>query len=268
MDSKPLDGQRALVTGASSGIGRAIAYVFAEAGAAVAVNYRSSQEEAEQIARDIQGRGGKAISVQGDVSKPEDCEELFGVIERELGGIDVLVANAGLQRDASFTDMTLDDWHKVIEVNLTGQFICAQEAVRCFRRQGLDPQRSPALGKIIFTSSVHQTIPWAGHVNYATAKGGLRLLMESMAQELAEEKIRVNGIAPGAIKTAINEDAWKTKDAEEQLLKLIPYGRVGEANDVAKAAVWLASDESDYVVGTTLFIDGGMMLYPGFREGG
>ncbi|TDX22127.1 glucose 1-dehydrogenase [Modicisalibacter xianhensis] len=268
MDSKPLAGQRALVTGASSGIGRAIAYAFAEAGASVVVNYRSSREEAEQIASDIQQHGGKAFAVQGDVSEPEGCETLFGAIEQELGGIDVLVANAGLQRDAAFTDMSLEDWQKVIDVNLTGQFVCAQEAVRQFRQQGLDPKRSRALGKILFTSSVHQAIPWGGHVNYASAKGGVKLLMESMAQELAGEKIRVNAIAPGAIKTAINTDAWETEEAREKLLKLIPYGRIGEPDDVAKAAVWLASDDADYVVGTTLFIDGGMMLYPAFREGG
>ena len=268
MTNQPLAGQRALVTGASSGIGRAIACAFAEAGAAVVVNYRSSREEAEQVADAIRKRGGQAVAVQADVSEPEGCDTLFDAIERELGGIDVLVANAGLQRDAAFTDMSLDDWRKVIDVNLTGQFVCAQEAVRRFRQQGPDPQRSPALGKILFTSSVHQAIPWAGHVNYAAAKGGMKLLMESMAQELAEEKIRVNAIAPGAIKTAINTEAWETEDAQEKLLKLIPYGRIGEPEDVAKAAVWLTSDESDYVIGTTLFIDGGMMLYPAFREGG
>jgi glucose 1-dehydrogenase len=268
MGGKPLAGQRAVVTGASSGIGRSIACAFAEAGASVVVNYRSSREDAEQIVSEIEKRGGKAIAVQADVSKPKDCEALFEAAERELEGIDVLVANAGLQRDAAFTEMSLDDWRKVIDVNLTGQFLCAQEAVRRFRRQGLDPARSPALGKILFTNSVHQAIPWAGHVNYAAAKGGMKLLMESMAQELAEEKIRVNAIAPGAIKTPINQDAWDSEEARKGLLKLIPYGRIGEPEDVAKAAVWLASDDSDYVVGTTLFIDGGMQLYPAFREGG
>lgn len=266
--SEPLAGQRSLVTGASSGIGRATACTLAGAGAAVAVNYLSNRDEAEQVVKEIRQRGGTAFSVQADISKPDDCETLFETIRQEFGGVDVVVANAGIQRDAAFTEMTLDDWHKVLDVNLTGQFVCAQEAVRCFRRQGLNPERSRALGKIIFTSSVHQDIPWAGHVNYATAKGGLKLLMESMAQELAVEKIRVNAIAPGAIKTAINREAWETKEARKKLLKLIPYGRVGEPEDVAKAVVWLASDESDYVVGTTLFVDGGMMLYPAFREGG
>jgi glucose 1-dehydrogenase len=268
MSGQLLSRQRALITGGSSGIGRAIAFAFAQAGAEIAVNYRSDREAAEQVVTEIQQRGGKAIAVQADISEPEDCERLFSTIEQEIGGIDVVIANAGIQRDAAFTEMTLEDWHKVIEVNLTGQFLCAQAAIRRFRRQGPDTKRSPALGKIIFTSSVHQAIPWAGHANYVTAKGGLKMLMESMAQELAGEKIRVNAIAPGAIKTAINKEAWESQDAKEKLLKLIPYGRVGEPEDVARVAVWLASDESDYVVGTTIFVDGGMMLYPAFREGG
>lgn len=268
MPHRLLEKTRALVTGASSGIGETVALAFADAGASVIVNYRSSRDAAERIAGDIRRGGGNAVAVQGDISKPEDCRRLFEAARQELGGIDVVAANAGLQRDAAFADMTLEDWQEVIDVNLTGQFLCAQEAVRCFRRQGLDPKRSPALGKIIFTSSVHQMIPWAGHVNYAAAKGGLKLLMESMAQELAAEKIRVNAIAPGAIKTAINQDAWDSEDARQRLLRLIPYGRIGAPQDIGKAAVWLASDESDYVVGATLFVDGGMALYPAFREGG
>jgi glucose 1-dehydrogenase len=268
MPPRILESARALITGASSGIGEGIARAFAGAGASVIVNYRSSKEDAERLAAEIRQQGGHAVAVQGDVSKPENCGRLFEAAQRELGGIDIVVANAGLQRDAAFAEMSVEDWQKVIDVNLSGQFICAQEAVRCFRRRGLDPSRSPALGKIVFTSSVHQIIPWAGHVNYAAAKGGLKLLMETMAQELAAEKIRVNAIAPGAIKTAINKDAWESEQARQKLLQLIPYGRIGEPEDVGKAAVWLASDESDYVVGTTLYIDGGMLLYPAFREGG
>lgn len=268
MQNRVLEKQRAIITGGSSGIGEAIARAFADAGASVIVNYRSGQEAAEQIVSDIRQHGGQAVAVQADVSKADDCRRLFDAAQQEFGGVDVLVANAGMQRDAAFADMSLEDWQMVLDVNLTGQFICAQQAVRCFRRQELNPRRSPALGKIIFTNSVHQVIPWAGHVNYAAAKGGLKLLMESMAQELASEKIRVNAIAPGAIKTAINKDAWESEQAQEKLLRLIPYGRVGEPEEIGKAAVWLASDESDYVIGTTLFIDGGMLLYPAFREGG
>ncbi|PVA08373.1 SDR family oxidoreductase [Thalassorhabdomicrobium marinisediminis] len=268
MPSSPLEHARAIVTGASSGIGEGIARAFAKAGASVIVNYHSDAEAAARIVGDIRDGGGQAEAVQADISTPEGCETLFDAAEERFGGLDVLVSNAGIQRDAAFTELTLEDWRQVLDVNLTGQFLCAQEAVRRFRAQGHAPDRSPALGKIIFTSSVHQAIPWAGHTNYATAKGGVKLLMESMAQELACEKIRVNAIAPGAIKTSINRDAWEDEAAKEQLLKLIPYGRVGEPEDVAQAAVWLASDASDYVVGTTLFVDGGMTLYPSFREGG
>lgn len=263
-----LKGGRAIVTGASSGIGQCIARAFATAGASVIVNFHSDEESAERIVREIRENGGRAEPVQADVSRPRDCGTLFDAADRAFGGIDIVVANAGIQRDAPFTDMSLDDWRKVIDVNLTGQFLCTQEAVRRFRKQGFDRARSPALGKIIFTSSVHQAIPWAGHANYAASKGGLKLLMQTMAQELACEKIRVNAIAPGAIKTDINREAWESEEARQKLLKLIPYGRIGESADIGNAAVWLASDVSDYVVGTTLFVDGGMMLYPEFREDG
>jgi glucose 1-dehydrogenase len=265
---RPLEGQRALVTGGSSGIGKAIALALGGAGASVIVNYHSGKERATSVATDIEQQGSRAVAVRGDVAKPDECSALVDAARRELGGLDILVGNAGIQRDALVGEMKLEHWREVIETNLTGQFLCAQAAVRQFRSQGLDEKRSRALGKIIFTSSVHQVIPWAGHANYAAAKGGLKLLMETLAQELAAERIRVNAIAPGAIKTEINRSAWETRDAESALLKLIPYGRVGTPEDVAKAAVWLACDESDYVVGATLFVDGGMTLYPAFREGG
>lgn len=268
MKTKPLAGQRALVTGASKGIGHAIACAYADAGASVVVNYRSSRHEAERIKADINERGGEALAIKADISTFEGCEKLYRSVEQEWGGVDIVVANAGIQRDAAFMEMTAEDWHRVIDVNLTGQFICAQGAVRCFRRCQHDPEISLARGKIIFTSSVHQKIPWPGHINYAAAKGGLKMLMETLALELAGEKIRVNAIAPGAIKTAINDEVWGSEEGRKQMLALIPYGRIGEPEDIAKAAVWLASDEADYVVGTTLFVDGGMTLYPSFRDGG
>lgn len=268
MQHLQLNNTRAVVTGASSGIGEAIARAFAEQGAWVIVNYLSDQDAADRVIRDIRDNGGRAEAVQADISTSDGCAHLFAAAERHFGGVDVLVANAGIQRDAPFTELSLDDWRKVIGVNLTGHFLCAQEAVRRFRHQGPEPARSPALGKIIFTSSVHQTIPWAGRANYAAAKGGIKMLMESMAQELSPEKIRVNAIAPGAIKTPINREEWEDSEAQNALLELIPYGRIGEPSDIAKAAVWLASDQSDYVVGTTLFVDGGMTLYPSFRDNG
>lgn len=262
-----LRGQTALVTGASSGIGAATALALAEAGARVGVNYYGTPEGAEEVVRRICDAGREAIALKADVSKEEDVKAMFAGLEDVFGRLDILVANAGLQQDAPFIEMTLAQWRTVIEVNLTGQFLCAREAVKRFLAQGPSPV-SKALGKIICMSSVHEVIPWAGHVNYAASKGGVMLMMKSLAQEVAEKKIRVNGIAPGAIKTRINESAWAIPTNAEELLKLIPYGRIGDPEDIGKAAVWLASDESDYVVGTTLFVDGGMTLYPEFRDGG
>ena len=265
---RAFEGQRALVTGASSGIGKAIATAFGAAGAAVVVNYYSDEQQAQRVVDDIVQAGGKAVAVRADVSDPAQCRALFDAARERFGGVDIAVLNAGIQRDAPFAQMTLEQWREVIGVNLTGQFLCAQEAVRLFRQQPRAANGSRAMGKIIFISSVHQAIPWAGHANYAAAKGGLKLLMETMAQELAPQGIRVNAIAPGAIRTPINREAWESPVALNQLLKLIPYGRIGEPDDIARAALWLASDESDYVVGTTLFVDGAMTLYPAFREGG
>jgi glucose 1-dehydrogenase len=262
-----LDKQVALVTGASSGLGAGAAKALAAAGAAVVVNYNSQAEPAERLVEEIRAAGGKAIAVGADVSKEDDVERLFASTVETFGALDILVANSGLQKDAATVDMSLEDWNTVIDVNLTGQFLCARAALRQFQKQGLRPGLSRAAGKIIHMSSVHQLIPWAGHVNYAASKGGIDLLMRSIAQEVGAQRIRVNSIAPGAIRTAINEENTQG-DAEKKLLELIPYGRVGEVEDVANAVVWLASDSSDYVHGTTLFIDGGMSLYPGFRDNG
>ncbi len=262
-----LDKQVALITGASSGLGAAAARGLAEAGAAVVINYNSQPEPAEALAEAIKANGGQAIAVAADVSKEEDVLHLFEATLQAFGRLDILVANSGLQRDAATVDMTLADWNKVLDVNLTGQFLCARSALHQFAVQGPCPDISRATGKIIHMSSVHQLIPWAGHANYAASKGGVDLLMRSIAQEVGEQKIRVNSIAPGAIRTAINRKATEG-DAAQALLKLIPYGRIGEGVDVANAVVWLASDASDYVHGTTLFIDGGMSLYPGFKDNG
>jgi glucose 1-dehydrogenase len=263
-----LKGQKALVTGASSGLGEASARCLAKAGAAVVVNYHSEKEEAEAIVHDIIAGGGDAIAIGANVAKEDEVKAMFAQMLREFGTIDILINNAGLQKDAAFTDMTLDDWNLVINVNLTGQFLCAREAAKEFLRRGVKPDVSCAAGKIICMSSVHEVIPWAGHVNYATSKGGIDMLMKSMAQELAPQKIRINSIAPGAIETQINTVAWSTPGAKAKLLQLIPSGRVGIPDDIGKAVVWLASDDSDYVNGTTLFVDGGMTLYPSFAKGG
>ena len=263
-----LKGQRALVTGGSSGIGAAVCRALAAVGARVVVNYLFDRDEAERLVNEITADGGEAMAIQADVSKEEDVKRIFGEMIEAWGSIEILVANAGIQRDAMLHEMTLDQWNKVMDVNLTGQFLCAREAVREFTRRGLIPEVSRSAGKIISMSSVHDIIPWAGHVNYAASKGGLLMFMKSLAQEVAHQKIRVNAISPGAIRTEINRAAWETPEAEAELLKLIPYERVGDPMDIGQAAVWLASDASDYVTGTTLYVDGGMTLYPGFREGG
>ena len=265
---KVLGGQKALVTGANSGIGQGVALALGEAGADVCVNYVTDEDAANAVVDQLRGFGVQAFAYQADVSSEDQVAAMFQQAIARFGTIDILVANAGLQRDAAFHQMTLAQWSTVLNVNLTGQFLCAREAVREFVRRGVVPAVSSAAGKIICMSSVHQQIPWAGHANYATSKGGIRMLMESLAQEVAPQRIRVNAIAPGAIRTPINTSAWNTPEAYRQLMTLVPYGRIGEPEDIARAAVWLASDQSDYVVGTTLFVDGGMTLYPGFATGG
>jgi glucose 1-dehydrogenase len=265
-----LKGQIAVVTGASSGIGAGVAKSLAAAGATVVVNHPvdATKAAAEAVLADIISAGGAGITYQCDVSKEDEVVKMFAGVAAQFGTVDILINNAGLQRDSPFHEMTLEQWNYVLAVNLTGQFLCAREVVKEFLRRGVVPERSRAAGKIICMSSVHEVIPWAGHANYAASKGGIMMLMKSIAQEFAPSRIRVNSIAPGAIKTPINHAAWATPAAEKKLLELIPYDRVGVVEDIGAAAVWLASDDSDYVTGTTLFVDGGMTLYPGFSTNG
>jgi glucose 1-dehydrogenase len=263
-----LMGQKAIVTGASSGIGRAVALALADAGADVVVNYAAGESKALATVDEIRAKGVQGMAVRADVSDEIQVLDLFNRTVDTFGTVDILVNNAGLQQDAAFHDMTLAQWNRVIGVNLTGQFLCSREAVREFRRRGVRPEVSCAAGKILCISSVHEVIPWAGHVNYAASKGGVMLMMKSIAQEVAPYRIRVNSICPGAIRTPINMEAWDTPAAYSELMKLIPYKRIGEADEIGRAAVWLASDYADYVHGISLFVDGGMTLYPGFETGG
>ena len=263
-----LTGQPAIVTGANSGIGEAVAIGLARAGADIVVNYVTHPETAEEVAHKIEGHGRKALVIKADVSKEDEVVAMYKQAIAEFGTVHISVSNAGLQRDSALVDMTLEQWNTVIGVNLTGQFLCQREAAREFLRRGVDEKVSAAAGKMICMSSVHQVIPWAGHANYASSKGGIKLLMESMAQELAPHRVRVNAIGPGAIRTPINTDAWNTPEAYKSLMTLVPYKRIGEPDDIAQAAAWLASDHADYVTGATLFVDGGMTLYPGFATGG
>jgi glucose 1-dehydrogenase len=266
--ARNLIGQKALVTGADSGIGRAVAVALGQAGADVVVNYVRREGAAAEVVKQIESSGVSAYAHKADVACEDEVQAMFAAMLAQYGTIDILVANAGLQRDAPFHAMTLEQWNTVLGVNLTGQFLCAREALREFLRRGVVETVSRAAGKIICMSSVHQEIPWGGHANYAASKGGVMMMMRSLAQEVAPHRIRVNGIAPGAVRTPINTAAWQTPEAYASLMQLVPYGRIGEPEDIARAAVWLASDDSDYVVGTTLFVDGGMTLYPGFADGG
>lgn len=268
MNSYSLQGQIALVTGGDSGIGKGVALELAKAGAKVVINHVDAHEVAQLTVDEIKTTGGEAYAIHADVSKEDEVKAMFAEMFQQYGTVDILVNNAGLQRDSKFVDMTLEQWNTVISINLTGQFLCAREAAKEFIRRGVVEGRSKAAGKIICMSSVHEVIPWGGHVNYAASKGGVMMLMKSMAQELAPQKIRVVSIGPGAIETHINQAAWSTPEALQKLLTLIPYNRPGVTEDIGKLAAWLASDEADYITGTTIFMDGGMTLYPGFADNG
>ena len=265
---RDLKGQKAIVTGASSGIGKAVAIALGHAGADVVVNFVSGPEDAEAVAAEVRRCGSLAMIQRADVSREEEVQAMFREVCAQWGTVDIVVNNAGIQKDAAFHEMTLAQWQRVIDVNLTGQFLCAREAVKEFKRRGVRKEVSCAAGKIICISSVHEVIPWAGHVNYAASKGGVMLMMKSIAQEVAPWRIRVNSIGPGAIRTPINTAAWGRPEAYRDLLKLIPYKRIGEPDDIGRTAVWLASDDSDYIHGASIFVDGGMTLYPGFETGG
>ena len=263
-----LKGQKAIVTGSSSGIGTAVAIGLASAGAEVVVNYAGNEQSANKVVDQIKSNGGNAIAIQADISKEDDVDRMFAKTIETFGTVDILVNNAGVQKDASIDEMTLEQWNRVIEINLTGQFLCSRAAIREFKKRGVVSDVSCSAGKIICMSSVHEIIPWAGHVNYAASKGGVMLMMKSIAQEVAPFRIRVNSICPGAIRTPINRDAWETKEAYDDLMTLIPYKRIGEPDDIGRVAAWLASDQADYVNGTSMVVDGGMCLYPGFATGG
>ena len=268
MNSQRLKGQSALVTGADSGIGKGVAIALASAGASVIINHVDAHDVAEQTVDEITSAGGRAYAIHADISKEDEVKAMFAETYKQYGTIDILINNAGLQKDSKFVDMTLEQWNTFISINLTGQFLCSREAAKEFIRRGVVPERSKAAGKIVCMSSVHEVIPWAGHVNYAASKGGISMFMKSIAQELAPHKIRVVGIGPGAIQTPINTSAWDTPEALSKLLTLIPYNRIGEPEDIGKLATWLVSDEADYITGTTIFMDGGMTLYPGFADNG
>lgn len=262
-----LEGQTALITGSNSGIGKGIAFALAEAGASVAINYYGHEERAEEVVQELKQIGANAFHFQADVSKEEEVKALFAATLKNFGNLDIFVNNAGIQADAPLDTMTLEQWNRVIGTNLTGAFLCSREAIRAFKQRTI-PKKTRALGNIVFISSVHDRIAWANHANYAASKGGIKLLMESIMQETAPQGIRINSVSPGAIRTPINRPAWETPEALSNLLKLIPYKRIGEVEDIGRVVAWLVSDEADYVNGSTLYVDGGMTIYPAFASGG
>ena len=264
---RSLKNKTVLITGASSGIGKAIAQRFGKEGSHVIINFLNNEEKADKVVQQIKHEGGSAEKFMADISREDQVRNMFSFIKKQYGVLDILVNNAGRQKDSPFTAMTLADWKAVIDVDLTGHFLCAREAARLFiDQQKKDNPNSP--GVMVFITSVHQNIPWAKRANYCAAKAGVSMLMKTIAQELAPHKIRVNAVAPGAVKTAINKDNFEDKESRKQIMRKIPYGRPGKTEDIASAVAWLASDEADYVTGETLFVDGGMELFADFAHGG
>jgi len=246
-DARLLTGRRALITGADSGIGQSAAFELAAHGAAVAINHVGDETTARAMADAIETGGGAATTVQMDVSREDEVVRGFGAAKDALGGLDLLVNNAGVEEPYELVDMPLESWQKILDVNLTGAFLCCREAARLMDG-----------GTIVVNTSVHEVMPWMRFSHYAASKGGLKLFVQSIAKELAPRGIRVCSVAPGAINTPINAGVDQATTREE-----IPWGRWGEPIEVARAIAWLASDQAEYIVGATLFVDGGMTLYPG-----
>lgn len=256
-EARLLSDRRALVTGADSGIGQGVAFELAAHGAAVAINYLDDSSVAEYMVAQIERAGGRAIAVQMDVSSEGDVVRAIGETRAAFGGLDLLVNNAGIEKRFLLVDMPLEWWRRVIDVNLTGAFLCAREAARVMLADGVR-------GAIVNVTSVHEVIPWEGFSHYCASKGGEKLFTQSIARELAPHGIRVVSVAPGAIVTPINAEILADPKRKAEVDAEIPYGRWGEVADVARAVAWVASEQADYVVGSTIFVDGGMTLYPRF----
>ena len=267
-DRRPgiLDGQKALVTGGNTGIGQGIAVALGQAGADVAVNYIRGSTAARNVVRLIRKAGSQGVAIRADISKEKQVHTLFDRAIEALGSLDIVVNNAGILDDAPIDRMTLTQWNNVISVNLTGQFLCIREAVRAFKRRGTIGGVSASLGTIICISSIHEVIPYGGHANYAASKAGVMQLMKSVAQEVAPYRIRVNSICPGITRSQLSRSVWEESDRYESVMKVLPYGRIGEPEDIGRLAVFLASDQADYITGTSIFIDGGITLYAGARS--
>lgn len=256
-----LQGKRALVTGASSGIGTAIAEALAGAGAKVAINYRSHPEQADAVLQFIIKNNGSAMTLQADVADPEAVAGMFEKLDAAWGGIDILINNAGIDGVRNFAwEADLKEWKRVIEVNLMGPFYCAREALK-----RMIPQKS---GVILSTSSVHEEIAWSGYSAYASSKAAIKMLTKTLAQEAAPHGVRVLSVAPGAIMTPINQSVWSDPEGKKDLLSKIPLQRMGQPEEVAAMVTVLVSDVASYVTGCSILVDGGMTDYPSFAHGG
>lgn len=255
---EPLAGRRALVTGAATGIGRSTAARLAADGAAVVINYVGLSDAADSAVKEIADAGGRAVAVAGDVSNEDQVVAMFSQAGEELGGpVDLLVNNAGVEKPFKLVDMPLEEWNKVLAVNLTGAFLCTREAARGMLAAGIK-------GSIVNVSSVHEVIPWPQFGHYCASKGGLKLFAQTVARELAPSGIRVVNVAPGAILTPINQDLIDDPEKRAAVEDEIPLGRAGKPEEIAAAIAWVSGPEAEYVVGSTLFVDGGMTLYPKF----
>jgi glucose 1-dehydrogenase len=254
-------GRVAVITGSSRGIGRAIALNFAKSKeySSIVINSRKI-DEAELVVQEIKKNTScDSIAIPGDVSQEKDCIRLIDETVDKFQRLDVLVNNAGIQKDIPLTETTLQDWYNIISVDLTGPFICSREAVKQMK-----VQNNPCGGCIINISSVHQIIPKPHYVPYATSKGGIEMMTKTMALELATENIRVNIVAPGAIDTDMNINLRTNLEERENTLRKIPMGRIGKDEEVANVVEFLASNKASYITGSTVIVDGGMTLYPSF----
>ncbi|KRE10209.1 MULTISPECIES: glucose 1-dehydrogenase [Priestia] len=257
---KDLEGKVVVITGSSTGLGKAMAIRFATEKAKVVVNYRSKEEEANSVLEEIKKVGGEAIAVKGDVTVESDVINLVQSAIKEFGKLDVMINNAGMENPVSSHEMSLSDWNKVIDTNLTGAFLGSREAIKYFVENDIK-------GTVINMSSVHEKIPWPLFVHYAASKGGMKLMTETLALEYAPKGIRVNNIGPGAINTPINAEKFADPKQRADVESMIPMGYIGEPEEIAAVAAWLASSEASYVTGITLFADGGMTQYPSFQAG-
>lgn len=255
-----LNNKVAIITGGSTGIGRAIALRFAKEHTKVVFNYLNDEDSAKKTAAKIRDIGGESVYIQGDVSKEDNVMELRDFAVHKFGHFNIWINNAGIENQVVSDEMSIDNWKKVLDVNLTGTFIGCREAIKYFKSEQVE-------GSIVNLSSVHEIIPWPTFAHYASAKGGTRMLTKTLALEYAKQNIRVNSIAPGAIDTSINATKFMNKDNLKQTISMIPLNRIGHASEIAATAVWLSSKEAGYITGQSIVVDGGMTLYPSFENG-